>query len=127
MSAVTAVSRARQEPVTGGGHEEERVVHLDHGLADSARSEVPSRALGETVEAGGHGGEMLGVLPREAGGGADREAVVGQHDGVPYLADAHHQVVEQPVQFAGPPAGPRVRVLDHSGSPSLLGLPDSGR
>jgi hypothetical protein len=111
--------------VTRGRDEQEAVVHLDHGLAYSPGAEVASGALGQAVEAGGDGREVFGVLAPQRGGRAHRESVVRQHHRVPHLGHAQHQVVQQPVEFAGLRGGPHVRILDHAGSPSLLSLPAS--
>ncbi len=55
--------------VPGGGDEQERLVELDDGLADLTGLEVAADALGEAVEAGGDGGQVLAVLPGEVLGG----------------------------------------------------------
>ncbi len=107
--------------VAGRRDEEEALVHLDQRLAHAPGVEVPTRALGQAVEAGGHRRQVLGVLPAERVGGADRQAVVGEDHGVADFDDPVHQVVQEPVEFARSAdavvADPLV--LDHHTSPSL--------
>ncbi len=103
-----------------GGDEQERGVHLHHRLADPAGAEVPAGALGEAVEAGGDGREVLGVGAAQGVGGAHGEAVVGQHDGVVHVVHPRDEVVQEPVE---PAAGSERRgggvfVPGHRGSPS---------
>ena len=74
--------------VAGGRDEEEGLVELDDGLADAARLEVAADALGEAVEAGGDGGQVLAVLPGEVLGDAGRQSVAGEHECLADAADA---------------------------------------
>ncbi len=87
-------------PVAGGRDEEERLVQFDDGLADPAGVEVVADALGEAVEAGGDGGEVLAVLTGQVRRRAGGESVAGEHQRLADAGDALDEFVEQPVQLA---------------------------
>ena len=67
MSASASAQHRQAGALAGGGDEEERRLHLDHGLPYRAAAEVPARAPGEALEAGGDRGQVLGVLAGQPG------------------------------------------------------------
>ena len=108
MSAVTAVRTARQEPSPAAATNRKPSSISTIVWRTPPGAEVAAGALGQAVESGGDGREVFGVLAAQGRGRAHRQAVVGQHHGVPYFAHAQHQVVQQPVEFAGPLGGLRL-------------------
>src|ERR1700733_2458245 len=97
--------------LAGGGHEQEGLVHLDDGLVHLAAAEVDRAALGEALNAGGKGRQVLRVLTAEPGRGAQREAVAGQHGGLLHVDHAPGQVVDEPVEMAVGHRGALQRLL----------------
>jgi hypothetical protein len=82
--------------LTGGRDEQEGRLHLDHGLAHRAGPEVPARTLGQTLEAGRHRRQVLGVLPIQPGRRSHEEPVGGEHDRLLRRGHPLHQIVEEP-------------------------------
>jgi hypothetical protein len=75
------------------------VVHLDDGLPHRAAAELPAGAAGEALEARRDGRQVLGVLSREASGGAHQQSIAGQDDSLVDLGHLGDEAVQQPVEF----------------------------
>ncbi|CAD5913519.1 protein of unknown function [Streptomyces sp. KY75] len=84
--------------VARGGHEEQRLVELDHGLAGPPRPEVPPRTARQAVQTGRDRGQVLGVLAGQSRTGPGDQAVVRQHQGVPYVLHPAGEIVKEPVK-----------------------------
>ena len=67
--------------VTSGGDEQQGLLQLDDGLAYLPDPEVLARAAGQALHPGGEGGQPLRLIPAQAGGGRDGQAVPGQDHG----------------------------------------------
>src|ERR1700728_1278495 len=86
--------------LAGCGNEQEGLVHLDDRLVHLAATEVECAALGEALNAGGKGRQVLRVLTAEPGRGAQGEAIPGQHGSLLHVSYAPGQVVDKPVEMA---------------------------
>jgi predicted nuclease of predicted toxin-antitoxin system len=86
--------------LSGGGDEQEPPVHLDDGLLHVAGAEALRTAVGQALQPGSEGREMLGVLTAQGGRGTEDEAVPGENGRALDVDHAPGQVVEEPVEVA---------------------------
>ena len=95
-SASSVPSTAMQAPLPPARHEQEPGLHLDDGLPDPAAGEPPAGPAGEPVHPGRDGRQVLRVLPAQAGGAGDQQAVGGEDHRVLHVGHPIDQIVDQP-------------------------------